>query len=106
MKIQLIIQKRRFSRIYSKNEEGHGIKHINRVIKRSLKFAKNYDLNIDMIYTIASYHDLGHHIDRKKHEIIYLEDKEFDESIKKLRKALKDKKGFIKRGREVVEKIK
>jgi len=59
-----------------------------------------------MIYTIASYHDLGHHIDRKRHEIIYLEDKKFDESLKKLRKALKDKKGFIKRVREVVEKIK
>ena len=103
MKIQLIIQKRRFSRIYSKNEEGHGIKHINRVIKRSLKFAKNYDVNIDII---ASYHDLGHHIDRKRHEIIYLEDKKFDESLKKLREALKDKKEFIKRVREVVEKVK
>ena len=191
--------------LYSKNEEGHGLKHINKVIERSLKFAKNYDVNIDMIYTIAAYHDLGHHIDRKKHEIIsaqifmedknmkkwfsdeqrkiikeaiedhrassksnprsiygkiistadrtiisindtilrtysygkrnykgitqeeqiqrvyehlkdkygekgyakiYLEDKEFDKSLKKLREALKDKKEFIKRVREVVEKVK
>ena len=56
--------------LYNKNEEGHGLKHIETVIERSLKFAKDYDANIDMVYTIAAYHDLGHHIDRKRHEII------------------------------------
>ena len=28
--------------------------------------AKDYDVDINMVYTIAAYHDLGHHIDRKK----------------------------------------
>ena len=69
--------------LYSKNEEGHGIKHINKVIERSLKFAKNYDVNIDMIYTIAAYHDLGHHIDRKRHEIISAQIFIEDENMKK-----------------------
>ena len=58
---------------YSKNEEGHGIKHINTVIERSFKLAKDYDVNLDMVYTIASYHDIGHHINKDKHEEISAE---------------------------------
>lgn len=68
--------------LYSRNEEGHGIKHIKTVIKRSLEIASDYDVNIDMIYTIASYHDLGHYIDRKRHEIISAEIFIKDEKIK------------------------
>ena len=56
--------------LYNRNEEGHGINHIKTVIKRSLELAKDYDVDLDMVYTIASYHDLGHYIDRKTHEII------------------------------------
>ena len=66
--------------LYNRNEEGHGINHIKTVIKRSLELAKDYDVDLDMVYTIASYHDLGHYIDRKTHEIIsakmFMEDKE------------------------------
>lgn len=68
--------------LYSRNEEGHGIKHIKTVIKRSLEIASDYDVNIDMVYTIASYHDLGHYIDRKRHEIISAEIFIKDEKIK------------------------
>ena len=59
--------------LYNRNEEGHGIQHIKTVIKRSLELAKNYEVNLNMVYTIASYHDLGHYIDRKTHEIISAE---------------------------------
>jgi len=57
---------------YEKNEKGHGIDHIRYVIERSFQLVKenNLDVNPDMVYTIASYHDIGHHIDPKKHEII------------------------------------
>ena len=55
---------------YSKNEEGHGIKHINTVIERSKKLSADFDVNQDMVYTIAAFHDIGHHIDRKNHEKI------------------------------------
>ena len=55
---------------YSKNEEGHGIKHINTVIERSKKLSTDFDVNQDMVYTIAAFHDIGHHIDRKNHEKI------------------------------------
>lgn len=68
--------------LYNRNEEGHGINHIKTVIKRSLELAKDYDVNLDMVYTIASYHDLGHYIDRKTHEIISAEIFMKDEKIK------------------------
>ena len=56
---------------YEKNEKGHGINHIKYVIKRSLKFSKQIE-NIDeeMVYTVAAYHDIGHHIDKDNHEKI------------------------------------
>ena len=69
--------------IYSKNEEGHGINHIKTVIKRSLKLGKKYGANLNMSYVIAAYHDLGHHIDKDKHEIISAKMFEEDENIKK-----------------------
>ena len=57
---------------YEKNEKGHGIDHIKYVIERSFQLVKenNLDVNPNMVYTIASYHDIGHHIDSKTHEII------------------------------------
>lgn len=56
---------------YNKNDEGHNFDHIKYIIERSLKFAKTVqDINVDMVYTIATYHDLGHHIDQKNHEKI------------------------------------
>ena len=69
--------------LYSRNEEGHGIEHIKTVIKRSLELAKNYDADLDIVYTIASYHDIGHYIDRKTHEIISAEMFMKDENMKK-----------------------
>ena len=55
---------------YEKNDEGHRIDHIEYVIRRSLNFAKKVkDINLDMVYTIAAYHDITHHINPKTHEI-------------------------------------
>ena len=54
---------------YEKNEVGHGVSHINSVIERSFKFAKLVqEINYDMVYVIAAYHDIGHYIDAKNHE--------------------------------------
>jgi len=57
---------------YEKNERGHGVYHIKYVIERSFQLVEenNLDVNLDMVFTIASYHDIGHHIDSKTHEII------------------------------------
>ncbi len=57
--------------IYEKNDKGHDINHINYVIKRSLEFSKQFDnIDINMVYTIASFHDLAHHIDKDNHEVL------------------------------------
>lgn len=57
---------------YEKNEKGHSVDHIRYVIERSFQLVEEnkLDVNPDMVYTIASYHDIGHHIDSKTHEII------------------------------------
>ena len=59
---------------YKKNDLGHNLDHIKYVIDRSLKFAAQVkDINYDMVYTIAAYHDIGHYIDAKNHEKISAE---------------------------------
>ena len=69
---------------YMKNEEGHRLDHIKYVINRSFKFASTIpDINYNMVYTIAAYHDIGHHIDAKRHEIISAEIMSRDENLKK-----------------------
>jgi len=70
---------------YNKNEEGHGINHINYVINRSFDLIKQNDLevNSDMVYVIAAYHDIGHHIDAKNHEKVSAEIMWKDENLKR-----------------------
>ena len=57
---------------YDKNEKGHSIEHIKHVIDRSFELVEENDLDVDLniVYTVAAYHDIGHHIDSKKHEVI------------------------------------
>ena len=69
---------------YEKNEEGHRIDHIKYVIDRSFKFASTIpDINYNMVYVIAAYHDIGHYIDAKRHEIISAQIMEKDDNLKK-----------------------
>ena len=50
--------------------KGHTDTHITDVIERSLKIAQDLeDINIDMVYVIAAYHDLGRLVDNKTHHI-------------------------------------
>lgn len=69
---------------YDKNEKGHGIEHINDVIRRSFSLVEQNKLEVDnnMVYVIAAYHDIGHHIDRKKHEQISADMMSKDEELK------------------------
>ena len=70
---------------YSKNDKGHGILHILEVIRRS--FALNHNLNLglnkNMIYAIASCHDLGKYINSDIHEKIAAETFIKDENMKR-----------------------
>ena len=90
---------------YEKNEWGHGIVHIKEVIKRSIKFADTIEnINYDMVYTIAAYHDIGHYINAKQHEKIsadmLLADKNLkkffdDKQIKIMAEAIEDHRSSI-----------
>ena len=53
---------------YIQNDKGHQIEHIKYVINRCYKLSKNMDVDYNMLYVIATYHDIGHHIDYKNHE--------------------------------------
>lgn len=49
---------------------GHAGGHIEQVINRSLEFAKQAPgVNLDIVYIIAAYHDLGRLIDNETHNI-------------------------------------
>jgi len=60
--------------LYERNEKGHSIDHIDYVIDRSLRFANQFDnLNLNLVYIIAAYHDIAHNINKDKHEILSAE---------------------------------
>ena len=60
--------------IYELNDLGHNVDHIKYVIERSMMFASTIEnINYDMVYTVAAYHDIGHHIDAKNHEKVSAE---------------------------------
>ena len=92
---------------YDKNESGHGINHIKDVIKRSFELVNenNLDVNMNMVYVIAAYHDIGHHIDSKTHEIISADimskDKNLskfftEEELKIIKEAIEDHRASAK----------
>ena len=54
---------------YEKNDSGHSLVHIDYVMKRCFKFAEQFgNIDFNMLYTIATFHDIAHHIDKKNHE--------------------------------------
>ncbi len=70
---------------YSKNEPAHALGHIKHVIDRSFELvAQNtLEVNLNMVYIIAVYHDIGHHIDSKNHETISADIMAQDENLNK-----------------------
>ncbi len=44
--------------------------HVNTVIAESLELAKGYPVDVDMVYTIAAYHDTGLCKDRATHHLV------------------------------------
>lgn len=76
---------------YEKNDAGHRISHIEYVINRSLKFAFQYmnahpdaePINMNMVYVVAAYHDIGHHIDHLNHERVSAEIMACDSNLRK-----------------------
>lgn len=54
---------------YAGFDEAHRVDHARTVIEESLKLAGN-DVNIDMVYAIAAYHDTGLCEGREKHHLV------------------------------------
>ena len=60
--------------IYEKNDKGHSLLHIKYVIERCFLFADQFSsINMDMLYTIAAFHDVAHYIDKSRHETLSAE---------------------------------
>lgn len=69
---------------YNLNDKGHGLEHVKYVIDRSIKFASKIEnINYNMVYVVAAYHDVAHHIDAKNHEVLSAQMLRADEQLKK-----------------------
>ena len=84
---------------YADNDEAHGLEHILQVTENALHIASSLDCDIDMVYCIASYHDIGIPRGRETHHLtsaaIMMEDgrlKEFfsDEQRLIIKEAIED----------------
>lgn len=90
---------------YAKNDSGHSAEHIEYVIRRSLVFARQFEnADTNMVYAIAVYHDIAHHIDKKNHEKlsaqIFFEDEEMkrfftDEQRVVIKEAIEDHRASL-----------
>ena len=70
---------------YEAFDKAHQRDHADYVIRQSLELARHYDVDMNMVYVIAAYHDTGLAVDRKTHHL---------ESGKIVRNDLKLKQWF------------
>ncbi|MDE7088855.1 MAG: HD domain-containing protein [Prevotella sp.] len=54
---------------YANFDKAHNLEHVTRVIRRSLELAQRTGADINMVYTIAAYHDIGMSGPRAVHHI-------------------------------------
>ena len=55
--------------MYDGFDAGHGREHVTAVVKEALRLAGFYDVDEDMVYAAAAYHDTGLCVDRKTHHL-------------------------------------
>lgn len=68
---------------YSQNDKGHQLEHIQYVIRRSFFLMDQLDdLDVNMVYTIAAYHDIAHHMNKDQHEMLSAQVFWMDDAIK------------------------
>lgn len=87
-------------------DKTHSSDHINKVIESSMEIASDFEVNMNMVYTIAAYHDIGigkGRADHEYHSSLYLE---ADSNLKKwyppeeiiiMKEALEDHRASSKR---------
>lgn len=90
----------KYERYYS-----HGMLHIQNVINTCIMLAEYYNLDKNMAYVIAAYHDIGLNVDRKNHEYesgkilnndLNLRKYFSDEQIQIMKEAVEDHRGSKK----------
>lgn len=91
---------------YEGYDAAHRGDHIVGVIERSLELARHYDVEEDMVYTIAAYHDLGLPEGRDTHHLtsgrLLTEDAKLrewftEEQIATMREAIEDHRASAER---------
>lgn len=55
---------------YESFDKAHNVSHVWAVIERSERLACRYEVDGDMVYTIAAYHDVGLCEGRKRHHLV------------------------------------
>jgi len=55
--------------LYDGFDAGHGREHVEAVIAEAVRLAGFYDVDADMVYAAAAYHDTGLSVDRKTHHL-------------------------------------
>ena len=55
---------------YETFDKAHQRDHADKVIEQSLQLARFYDVNVDMVYAIAAYHDTGLAEGRETHHLV------------------------------------
>lgn len=90
---------------YAYFDKAHQMDHARNVIEQSLEIAKDHSVNLEMVYVIAAYHDIGLQFGREYHEInsgiLLLEDQEllnwFDmNQLKLMKEAVEDHRASAK----------
>lgn len=79
------IEENIFPQYENNNIGGHGIDHIKYVIERSFEIIKEFNLDVDknMAYVTAAYHDLGYKRNPEKHEEVSSEMFKEDQNMNK-----------------------
>lgn len=90
---------------YEHFDRAHDVGHVRTVIARSLELAARYEVDADMVYAIAAYHDTGLVNGREKHHLdagrILAADRELrrwfsEEQIRTMREAVEDHRASSK----------
>ena len=69
--------------MYDNFDAAHRRDHVSMVIKQSLEIAEHLDVNPDMVYVIAAYHDTGLCEGREHHHEVSAKIIKADENLKK-----------------------
>ncbi len=84
---------------YNAFDKAHSIEHVTTVIEQSLALATHYNVDVNMVYAIAAYHDLGivngrehHHTDSGKILLADAKMRDFfsEEQLLTMRDAIED----------------